>query len=102
MSEPAFRGLLLDVNIGHKFDTLLQRHLEGPLWGMIWKSLGLSTFSLSSFGLHDRTRDDVVWQTAQSQSLVLAGTVVPRIESTLGAGSTFILRLPGARVGRDA
>jgi hypothetical protein len=68
---PKLSGILLDVNIGHKFALIIKRdyHME-PLRES-WEHLALPVVDLSFFGLQDNSPDDVVWDTCQQQGFVL-------------------------------
>jgi hypothetical protein len=65
------RGILLDVNIGHKFALIIRREYQKEPLREEWKNLALPVLSLSSFGLQDSSPDDLVWDLCQQEGLVL-------------------------------
>lgn len=71
MTARPLGGILLDVNIGHKFARLVRREYHGEQWQKVWRGLALPVLTLSALGLRDDTPDDLVWETCQQQGLVL-------------------------------
>jgi hypothetical protein len=65
------RGILLDVNIGHKFALIIARHYRMNPYREEWESLALPVVNLSFFGLPDNSPDDLVWDTCQQQGFLL-------------------------------
>ncbi len=71
MTTRELSGMLLDVNIGHKFTLVIKREYHIAPLREDWEKLALPVVDLSSLGLPDNSPDDLVWKTCQQQGLAL-------------------------------
>ena len=64
------RGNLIDRNLrGHV--ECIRRILESPVWHEVWSSLSLEFVTLEEAGLTERSPDDLIWRTCQSNEWCL-------------------------------
>lgn len=71
MTNRKLCGILLDVNIGHKFTFIIKREYHLTPLRAEWEKLAIPVLNLSSLGLQDDSPDDLVWETCQQQGLAL-------------------------------
>ena len=64
------KGLLADINTIGYVEALVARMQAEP-WADFWDALGLVLFHFEDFGLTDKSRDLEIWQTCQSEQLIL-------------------------------
>ena len=64
------RGIVADANVEGHVEYLVNRIVAGD-WLPYWNHMGIVLESFANIGLVDRSPDDMVWRTCQSERLVL-------------------------------
>jgi hypothetical protein len=64
------KGLLADVNIQGHVDARITRMRSEP-WKLFWDHLNVPCFHFTDVGLAPESLDSLVWETCQSEDLVL-------------------------------
>jgi hypothetical protein len=63
-------GIMPDNDVKGQFLALIA-FLEGPIWGDVWKKLGLARPNFGTLGLPLTASDALVWHTCQAHDVVL-------------------------------
>jgi hypothetical protein len=64
------KGILGDANLDGQVRILVQI-LESPSWRDLWESLELTVLKFADLGLDGAARDNVIWDTCQSEDVIL-------------------------------
>ena len=63
-------GIMPDNDVRGQFKALLT-FLQGPIWGDVWKKLGLTLPEFETLGLPRTASDALVWHTCQAHEVIL-------------------------------